>query len=183
MRYKLINMIIVLSMLVGSLFCVFVDCVDSGRFFTYLGLLVVIGLPFIFYKSKFMFSDRQLFVYYVFIFFADYFGCVCRFYDLIGWYDVFIHFCAGFLLAKMGMFVLDKFGYCSNYVFNVIFSLIMVMAVSGFWEIFEYSCDVFFNFDMQNSIVTGVRDTMEDMIVAVMGGILYLEILVFKIKD
>ena len=51
MRKEIINLMMVLSMLVGSLFLVLVEDVTFGRFLTYMGLIFVIGLPFIFYKT------------------------------------------------------------------------------------------------------------------------------------
>lgn len=183
MKYRLINLIMVLSMLIGSLCLILLENVTMGRFLTYLGLIIVIGLPFIFYKTMFMISQKQLFLYYVFVFLADYLGCVCRFYDYIIWYDVVIHFLSGVLSVKLGLFVLEKFGVGKNYIFNIIFSLITVMAIAGAWEIFEYACDFIFCLDMQKSIFTGVRDTMQDMIAGLMGGILYIEAMILKIKD
>ena len=183
MGKEIMNWIMVFGMLVGSLFLVIVENVTFGRLLTYLGLIFVIGLPFIFYKTKFMLSQKQLFLYYLFIFLADYLGCVCRFYDYIIWYDVVIHFLSGILSVKLGLFILEKFNVVNNVIFSIVFCLIMVMAISGFWEIFEYVCDFVFCLDMQRAIVGGVRDTMQDMIAALLGGIVYIEFMILKIKD
>ena len=52
--------------------------------------------------------------------------------------------------------------------FIVAFSISLAMAVGGTWEIFEYSLDHIFGFNMQRS---GLDDTMQDLIVDLAGSL------------
>ena len=46
------------------------------------------------------------------------------------------------------------------------------MLIASIWEVFEYLSSYYFNVDPQKVILTGVTDTMGDMIVALFGSIL-----------
>lgn len=183
MIFKRINFGLVIFMLVSSLVLSIVEYIDISRFFIYIGLIASICLPFIFYKTNYRLSDKQLMLYYIFIFFADYLGCVWKLYDYIGWYDVFVHFIAGIFIYILGMFILKVNKLDKKFIFSVFFCLIFVMGISGLWEVFEFSVDQLFGLDMQNVLYTGVRDTMEDMIIAFVGGIFYCEYLILQVKQ
>lgn len=81
------------------------------------------------------------------------------------------------------MFILRVNKLDKKFIFSVFFCLIFVMGISGLWEIFEFSVDQLFGLDMQNVLYTGVRDTMEDMIIAFVGGIFYSEYLILQVKQ
>ena len=183
MKYIRMSIYLVLSMLCGAFCLAITEFVSFDRLIVYLGLILCISLPCFFYKTKFMLDNKLLMYYYIFIFLADYLGCLCKFYTFICWYDTFIHFIAGILIFILGDFILDKCCISKNVFFRIFFNLMFVMAVSCGWEIFEFSMDQIFNFDMQFSVISGARDTMEDMIMALIGGIFYCEILILKAKS
>lgn len=182
MIYKKINFCVVLFMLCSSLYLSLLECGNISRLLVYIGLLISIGMPFIFYKTKYMLSHKQLTLYYIFIFLADYLGCVWQLYDYICWYDCFVHFLAGIFIYIIGMFILDVNMLNNNVFFSIFFGLMLVMAVSGLWEIFEFSVDKILKIDMQNVICTGVSDTMEDIIIAFIGGIICCEYKIFSVR-
>ena len=55
----------------------------------------------------------------------------------------------------------------------ILFILGLVALVAVSWEIFEFVCDKIFKKDAQYVQKTGVDDTMTDMIVALVGAILF----------
>lgn len=57
------------------------------------------------------------------------------------------------------------------------------MACAGIWELFEYGVVYFLGFDLQNQVDTLVVDTMEDMLVALLGGISCFGIMVYQKKN
>ena len=66
MIFKRINFGLVIFMLVSSLVLSLVEYIDISRFFVYMGLIVSISLPFIFYKTNYRLSDKQLILYYTY---------------------------------------------------------------------------------------------------------------------
>ena len=51
------------------------------------------------------------------------------------------------------------------------------MAIAGLWEIGEYLISLFFPCDPQRVAETGVSDTMQDLIVCMIGALLWLPFL------
>jgi hypothetical protein len=47
------------------------------------------------------------------------------------------------------------------------------MFLATMWEVYEYASSIIFNIDPQNNLTTGVNDTMQDIIVALIGTILF----------
>ena len=68
-------------------------------------------------------------------------------------------------------------------IFNILFILGISFIVACAWEIFEFASDKIFGKDAQNVLTTGVDDTMKDMIVAVLGTILYCILYSYEEKE
>ena len=58
-----------------------------------------------------------------------------------------------------------------------------VSLVALVWEIFEFWMDSFFQMNLQRTISSGVKDTMGDMIVALLGGFFFFLFYVKKKKN
>lgn len=183
MLYRKINFWLIVSMLFGSLWLACIEYIDIERFFVYFGLCFLIVFPFIFSRTKYKLSDKGMMLYYIFIFLADYFGCVCMFYQNIWWWDIVIHFMAGILIYVLAMFILKVNNININIWFSMFFGIVMVMGFSAIWEVYEFLCDISFGLNMQNSLCTGVFDTMKDMIMALVGGIVSMEVGILKIGE
>lgn len=158
-------------MIIGTFYYVLFQF-ESDRLFTYLAVIPVIGMPFLLEKTKFRLGNRELFCYYLFIFFADFLGCVVNLYNMIWWYDIVVHFCSGIFTFGVGLFLLDRVNIGkNNYGFKLFFSLCFVMLIAGVWELFEFGADSILGMDLQHNADTGVNDTMVDMLVAFLGGV------------
>lgn len=95
------------------------------------------------------------------------------FYERFWWWDLALHGASavgfgiiGFLFIFM-LFEGDKFA--APPIAIAFLSFCLAMTVGSIWEIFEFSMDSGFGFNMQKS---GLDDTMEDMIVNAVGGLI-----------
>lgn len=125
---------------------------------------------------KYKINDKVNFVYILFIILAHFLGVILRFYDKILYYDKVIHFLFGFVASYILIFFVKN-----NSIFKTIISIIILtIFLATMWEIYEYICSLIFNVDPQNNLTTGVNDTMQDIIVAFLGSILFSIIYYFK---
>ena len=116
-------------------------------------------------------SDVRI-VYTVFLFLAMIIGKVYNFYELMPWWDKFLHVLTGALLAVLGARIglampagqKPKMGYV--FLFAISFSL----ACGAVWEIFEFTGDELLGLDSQLR-ATGVMDTMGDIIADTAGAL------------
>lgn len=138
--------------------------------FVVLTYLLVILLPFVF-KVK----PLLTFLYLIFTCISLFLGSLCHLYKWTIWFDSFSHFIWGMLSSLLAIYILDKLHMYDkkNIVFNIFFIFIFSLATSGFWEICEFTVDRIFGSDTQRA-ATGVFDTMKDIIVALLGNILFL---------
>lgn len=169
---KKINWFLNLMMIIGTLWIAITNY-DSSRLLTYLAVIPVLFAPCILNKTAYKLNENEKFIYYLFIFFADFLGCVVNLYNMIWWYDIFMHFCSGIFTFSIGIFILKRMKVStSSKFFVILFSLGIVMLIAGIWEFFEYGADQILKMDLQHNLSTGVGDTMEDMLAAFFGGIL-----------
>jgi len=113
------------------------------------------------------------------------FGSILRFYSKIAYYDKFVHFMSGLILADIGIvlidFILKKEESKPLPRVSLIFAAIFSFAGAAIWEIYEFSADIFLNTQMQGLNI----DTMGDIVAGVLGGLTYIliTIIIHKIKD
>ena len=116
-----------------------------------------------------------------FIFFSVYLGSVRGYYSRFWWWDVALHTSSGFILGIAGfvsLFLLnrtDRIPKGMRPIFICFFGVTFAVFLGVVWEIFEYACDrlgprIGWQSNMQ-SVESGVRDTMQDLIVDTIGAI------------
>ena len=126
-------------------------------------------------------NDKLIFIYYFYIFILMILGCLARFYGVFEYYDVFAHFMFGFLGSIIAVYLLNCFKLQNkNIIFNIIFIISLTLALASLWEIFEYFASIIFKSDVQNVLKTGVRDTMEDIISALISSVIFIITYIFK---
>ncbi|WP_409300901.1 hypothetical protein [Peribacillus sp. SCS-155] len=110
--------------------------------------------------------------YLVFLFASQYLGSLRGWYGL-GWWDTFLHFLSGVLLAFLAIALYERFihrnadsGISPWFVFLFIWSLAVLGGV--LWEMYEFSSDQFFGLTLQGG---GNSDTMIDLISDTAGGL------------
>ncbi|MDO5142737.1 MAG: hypothetical protein Q4D31_06930 [Eubacteriales bacterium] len=104
--------------------------------------------------------------------FASLFGA----YDWVPYWDKILHFLSGFLFATLGMAVYftNKPGHAlerADAANAALFTWMFAVLSAVLWEIWEYLVS-FSGADPQQVAATGVGDTMGDMIVCTLGGLL-----------
>lgn len=109
----------------------------------------------------------------LFIYGSLFFGEVRGFYDQFWWWDVLLNLGASIALGFVGLTILyvlyrDEVIDASPLII-AFFTFCFAFAMGGLWEIFEFSLDSLFGFNMQK---TGLVDTMGDLIVDAIGAFL-----------
>ncbi len=114
--------------------------------------------------------------YLLYIYLSQVLGSVYGFY-LFPYYDKCIHFLSGCLIVLIANKYLKPYQLPSKIFY--IFINTIEMSIAFLWEIFEYCGLVFFQHDASRHFTTGVHDTMQDMIVSMIGGLI-ITYLIYK---
>lgn len=108
-----------------------------------------------------------------FVFFAASLGSCVNLYRHIQFYDRFVHFLSGILMAYVGYivinFIFKKRKLPDDKLIKVLFASIFSCSCAAFWEIYEFTADQLINANMQGSNT----NTMGDIISGVLGALLY----------
>jgi hypothetical protein len=94
---------------------------------------------------------------------------------LYPYYDKFAHFISSItvaVLAFVSILLINRFS-CTKLARWQIFFYIVIftMAIGAFWEIYEYLLDTFFGSHLTKLLQHGLDDTMIDLIIDLLGGI------------
>lgn len=143
-----------------------------------LGAIFILGLMLLpsLLKNKYdLYLPTQLeFAIVVFVFLSLFLGSLQDWYEKFFFWDVILHLKSGFLLAVIGFLVIYTLNKgVSEQIhmspgFIALFSVCFSLALSVVWEIYEYTVDSLFGFNMQR---TGLPDTMKDLIFNTIGSI------------
>jgi len=95
---------------------------------------------------------------------------------LYPYYDKFAHFISSItvaVLAFVSILLINRFS-CTKLARWQIFFYIVIftMAIGAFWEIYEYLMDTFFGSYLTKLLQHGLDDTMIDLIIDLLGGII-----------
>jgi len=114
----------------------------------------------------------------VFVFASLYLGEIQGFYQRFWWWDIALHSSAGLLMGIVGFLLVYLLNESKRVelhmtpVFISLFAFLFAITIGTLWEIFEFSMDQLFGFNMQKPMMgdpSGLTDTMWDMIVNAMG--------------
>lgn len=170
---KRINYLLIFVVLVFALFNVFSE-LNRGIVVVLkdVSIIFTITFPYIVKKVfKFEISEYLIFIWIVFIFLAHFLGVSLELYNRWYYFDKITHFMSGILSGGVGALILEKVK-CKKILFNILFILSFTWFCAGMWEVFEFTCNYLFGGDAQRVVLTGVSDTMWDMIVAFIGSII-----------
>jgi len=121
----------------------------------------------------------------IFIFAALYLGEMQSYFTKVWWWDIFLHTFSGLIIGAFGFSLVDilnkneKISISLSPVFVSIFSFCFALAIGALWEIYEFTMDSLFGFNMQKS---GLVDTMWDLIVDAFGALVFSIIGYFYLK-
>ena len=182
---KKINNYIIFIISLASL-CIAVKDFNLGK---YDRLVAELTIVFVFLIPKILnklfslkFNDKFEFVYIIFIILSQFLGSCLNLFNIVWWYDLFTHFLSGVFTGILSFIILkflNKFDYKSK-VFNILFIISFSLMVASFWEFGEFTFDTLFGMNVQHSIETGVKDTIEDMLIATFGSIIVVLLYLFN---
>ena len=157
---------------------------ELGLILKDLSIIVTITIPYILEKIfKIKIDNKLKFLYITFIFLAHFIGVILEVYNKIYCFDKIVHCISGVLTSYLSLVILNVLKKDDSKVFSVIFIITFTLAVAAFWEIFEFTANIIFGGDAQRVVLTGVNDTMLDIIVAFLGSILVSIIYMFYSKS
>ena len=134
-----------------------------------ISIILLALLPDILRKRNIKITEKIEFIYLLLLFTAHFLGSIVNLYHKISWYDTLVHYISGLIVCLFGYFIYIKGKGSKNKYLEFLFLLSFSALVAFFWESFEFIFDQLFGKDAQNVKTTGVVDTMEDMIVALLG--------------
>lgn len=107
----------------------------------------------------------------IFDIFAAALGSVINLYSSLGFYDRFVHYLSGILLAQGGLviaeYLLQRFNLPKDKRLMLIFAFFFSSACAGFWEIYEFTADTLLGISMQGDN----SNTMGDILSGVLGAV------------
>ena len=120
----------------------------------------------------------------LFVMFSSLLGSCFRFYDIINHYDDFLHLWSGIISTNIAYLLIKYFIKKEwikdiNKIFIVIFLFMFTMGIGSLWEVMEFSLDTLFGMNTQ---IGGLKDTMIDIIDALVGGLVSIPYFLGKIK-
>lgn len=174
---KIINRILIAGMGLGTLWYLYQALTTStyDRLATYIAVFPLLLLPFIYEKiTKRRVDENMRLIYYVFLFLADFLGCVVNLYNVTHWFDTFTHYLSGVLTALLAIIMMKNFKYKETTFGSIVYALAITALVALLWEIFEFTMDSLTGTTLQHVKETGVTDTMKDVMVAMLGSLTFL---------
>lgn len=183
---KLNNILIYLTSLAAV--CYAIKDINIGAYDRLIGslsIILVLLIPKIARKLfKIRITSFMELVYICFIFLAQFLGSVVNLYNTIWWYDLFAHFISGVLTSFLALAILGWFKTYkeNNKLFNTIFMICFTLAIACIWEFLEFGAFNILGMDVQHHLTTGVFDTMQDMLVAFLGGVIVAVIYLIENK-
>lgn len=170
--YFLINWFIRITLLIAIY-----QSVKNNNYLALFFSLIVLAITFFPYIFNWKFNLKMpteiQIITVLFIYSSLYLGEVESYYTKFWWWDIFLHSGSAIIFGFIGFTVL-YFMYSRNNInarpwVIAIFSFSFAIAIGVIWEIFEFSVDQLFGYNMQKS---GLVDTMWDLIVDALGAIL-----------
>jgi len=179
---KINKLLIILMILITIGVSIFDYRID--RVFTYILLIPTLLVPLLCKKIKIKLNNLDIMIYYIFILVVQVLGCICNLYNIIWWYDLFAHFISGIFTFYIGLILLKNFkiNIKDKFIFILFFCICFSALIALLWEIIEFTGDSLFNLNVQHSKTTGVTDTMQDMIIAMIGTVITTIIYYLKNK-
>lgn len=179
-----INRILIGIMILGTLASIVfsIVLVQTDRLLTQVAIFPVLLIPNLLNKMKLHFNAVMQTYFYVFIFLAQFLGCVLNFYGIFTYFDVFVHFLSGIASSFLAIYLLEIAKQKNHSILiDILFILGITCLCAVVWEIYEFGCDSLLGMNVQHAIETGVVDTMEDMIAAFLGSLLFCLLYIVEI--
>lgn len=146
-------------------------------FLTVLVILLTLVPTFVWRRYRVIVPPEFQFVSALFVFLSLFLGSAADLYYRYWWWDVVLHTGSGFLLGIIGflaVFLLNQTDRIPRGIkpfFLCVFAVTFAVSLGVVWEIFEFLVDRALPGMNMQSRETGVADTMQDLIVDMLGAI------------
>jgi len=143
---------------------------------TVLTIIPICTIPFLIKKIiKYEMSETLKFSYFLFCFMAPILGSIYNFYRTISWFDLLTHFISGIITPLVALIILKRFDLLKKKlcIFHIIFIIAFSLKIASFWEFVEFLSDKTLKTDAQWVLLTGVDDTMTDMLIATLASTIF----------
>ena len=188
---KINDYVFLILSLVSSLaflFCLFIkqEFIATQCLFFFLSMFVQNIIEFVF---KIKIAPFMQFTYEVFLLLHFLFGEIFNFYVIFNHYDTILHFVTALLLSILGYSIIHYYLDDNVFFLQLLFAFMFGICCEFFWEILEFSVDHYFDTNMQRFIKNGIilkgheaiKDTIKDMIVAIIGSSCIIFLIKIKI--
>ena len=173
MKNKKLNWFFYLCIVIYVMTLIYAFIVNyHGKYFqmTFVACLTPFIVPIVMKIMKVKVPIEFYIINIIFVYFASLWGSCLGGYST-PYYDKFTHCASGVVISEL-VYIFYKHYFRDDKRKGLM--LLFVNAVNAmialFWEFYEYALLVFFQYDAIRN-VTGVHDTMTDMLVAVIGGL------------
>lgn len=150
--------------------------VTLSKNLTVLSIIIVCIVPWLIKKVlKYEMSETLKFIYFLFVFIALILGSIYNLYRTISWFDLLAHFLSGIVTCVLALIILKKFDLLKKDlpIFHIVFIIAFSLMIASFWEFFEFLSDKVLKGDTQWVLLTGVDDTMTDMLIAFLSSVIF----------
>ena len=150
--------------------------VTLSKHLTVLSIIIVCIVPWLIKKVlKYEMSETLKFIYFLFVFIALILGSIYNLYRTISWFDLLAHFLSGIVTCVLALIILKKFDLLKKDlpIFHIVFIIAFSLMIASFWEFFKFLSDKVLKGDTQWILLTGVDDTMTDMLIAFLSSVIF----------
>lgn len=128
---------------------------------------------------RFRFGNITILIYTAFVIFSGFVGATLNVTYMFDWFNKVCHTIYGYLACFIGLFLLIRSKHYEKLspLFIVIFCMFTSIATHALWEIWEFGCDNIIGTIAQGEKINGiapyVTDTMTDIIVNLVGAVVF----------
>jgi uncharacterized membrane protein len=150
---------------------------DWQNVFLTLLVIALTMLPMFLKRHRIIIPPEFQFVAALLLFLSLYLGSAQDYYYRFWWWDIVLHAGSGFLFGIIGFLAIyllnqtDRIPRSMQPTFVCLFAVMFSVFIGVLWEIVEYAVDSIWPSTNMQSGEEGVRDTMNDMIVNLVGAI------------
>jgi uncharacterized membrane protein YjdF len=126
----------------------------------------------------------------IFIYLSLFLGEIKNYYLKYWWWDIMLHGFSAMIFGLCGFIILfvmyQEKKIKAKPIFIAIFAFCFALAIGALWEIFEFTMDQAFDYNMQKSMLgddSGLTDTMFDLIIDSIGAFFAAVLAYFYIKN
>lgn len=181
-NFQRINVLLLIIMILISAYCALSGFYRGDSYAASQAMLAIVMFSFPALITRFLHiyipQDCRL-IYYSFSFCTVVVGSAMYGYSKIPHWDKLFHFFSGTLISAVGLIICHLLFHALTgtkkirFILYSLFPFLFNLSVAALWEVYEYMLYILFNIDAVNTLTSGVNDTMQDMIVCLLGGFLF----------